>query len=175
MVVDFREGNDHRKGPRNAGENSIHMETITSSRSPKRRTLYDPCLSYLTCVTALLLITLSCNRTTAPVEGCFLNVDVAVSPEAIPSITWSPTCGMSHLTVTTVPSAPGVSEEMMWAFSLPERTPIGPAIRYGSAPTGATVWTQPRALVRGVTYQVWVYHTVGGDGLLGSGKRVFTP
>jgi len=81
---------------------------------------------------------------------------------------------MADLSVVSVPSAPGVSEETMWAFSVPERTPVGPAVRYGIAPAGATVWTQPHTLVPGATYRVWVYNTIGGDGILGSGKRVFT-
>jgi hypothetical protein len=131
-------------------------------------------LSYLTRSTALLVATLSCRGTTAPTQGCVQNVQVAASTEAIPNFTWSPACGMSNLSVVTVPSAPGVAEESMWGFTVPERTPIGPAVRYGTAPAGATVWTQPRALVPGATYRVWVYHTVGGDGLLGSGKLVFT-
>ena len=128
----------------------------------------------LTCSTALFATTLSCSGTTAPTQGCAQNVQVAASTEANPNFTWSPGCGMSHLSVVTVPSAPGVSEEIMWAFDVPERTPFGPAVRYGAAPAGAKIWTQPRALVPGATYRVWVYHTVGGDGLLGSGRLVFT-
>ncbi len=132
-------------------------------------------LSYLTRTTALLLTALGCNGT-SPVtpEGCVQNVQVAVVQGANPVFSWSPACGMSSLSVATVPSTPGVNEESMWAFSVPEQSPIGPAIRYGSAPVGATVWTQPRALVAGASYRVRVMQTVGGDVLVGSGERVFT-
>ena len=131
--------------------------------------------SYLTRMTALLLTALGCNGT-SPVtpEGCVQNVQITVVQRANPVFSWSPACGMSSLSVARVPSTPGVNEEAMWAFSLPEQSPIGPAIRYGSAPVGATVWTQPRALVAGATYRVRVYHTIGGDGLLGSGEGAFT-
>ena len=62
----------------------------------------------------------------------------------------------------------------MWAFSAPENSAIAPAIRYGSAQNGATVWTQSRPLVTGMTYRVRVALTLGGDGLLGHGEHVFT-
>jgi hypothetical protein len=132
-------------------------------------------LFYQSCVAALILTAPGCRGTTsATAEGCIRNVEVVVLPGTNPAFAWSPSCGISSLSVVTVPSAPGVSEEAMWAFSVPENSPIGPAIRYGSAPNGATVWTQSRALVTGATYRVRVALTVGGDGLLGHGDRVFT-
>jgi hypothetical protein len=130
---------------------------------------------YRSCVAASILTALACTGSTAGiVEGCNQNVEVTVLPGANPSFAWSPSCGMSSLSVVTVPSAPGVNEEAMWAFSVPENSPIGPTIHYGSAPKGATVWVEPRALVAGVTYRVRVGLTIGGDGLLGHGDRVFT-
>ena len=132
-------------------------------------------LFYQSCVAALVLTAAGCSGTTsATAEGCIRNVAVTVLPGTNPAFAWSPSCGMSSLSVVTVPSAPGINEETMWGFSVPKNSPIGPAIRYGSAPNGATVWTQPRALVRGATYRVRVMLTLGGDGLLGSGERVFT-
>jgi hypothetical protein len=130
---------------------------------------------YQSCVAALILSAPGCSGTTsATAEGCNRNVEVTVLSGANPAFAWSPSCGMSSLSVVTVPSTPGVNEETMWAFSVPENSPIGPAIRYGSAPSGATVWAQPRALVVGATYRVRVALTVGGDGLLGHGDRVFS-
>jgi hypothetical protein len=132
-------------------------------------------LFYKACVTALILTAPGCSgATSATPEGCIRNVEVTVLPGTNPSFAWSPACGMSSLSVITVPSAPGVNEETMWGFSVPENSPIGPAIRYGSAPDGATVWTQPRTLVPGARYRVRVMLTLGGDGLLGSGEREFT-
>jgi hypothetical protein len=131
-------------------------------------------LFYQSCVAALVLTAPACSGMTSAPEGCTRNVEVNVIPGANPAFVWSPSCGMSSLLIVTVPSAPGVNEETMWGFTVPENSPIGPAIRYGSAPRGATVWTQPRALVTGATYRVRVMLTVGGDGLLGSGERVFT-
>jgi hypothetical protein len=132
-------------------------------------------LFYSTRVIALLLTVLGCGGT-SPVtpEGCLQNVQVAVLAGTNPAFSWSPGCGVSSLSVATVPSTPGASEESMWAFSVPEQSPVGPPIRYGTAPVGATGWTEPRALVAGVTYRVRVRQTVGGDGLLGGGERVFT-
>ena len=131
-------------------------------------------LFYPACVIALFLAAQGCDRSSVAPEGCLRNVQVTVLPGADPTFAWSPACGMSSLSVVTVPPAPGVVEEMMWGFSVPEQSPIGPAIRYGRAPGGATVWTQPRSLVTGATYRVRVMQTVGGDGLLGSGEGVFT-
>jgi hypothetical protein len=132
-------------------------------------------LFYSTRVTALFLTTLGCSGTSsvAP-EGCVQNVQVAVLPGTYPVFSWSPACGISSLSVVTVSSTPGAIEESMWGFSVSEQSPIGPGIHYGTAPVGATVWTQPRSLVAGATYRVRVIQTVGGDGLLGSGERVFT-
>jgi hypothetical protein len=130
-------------------------------------------LFYQSCVAALILS--GCTGTTSPItEGCIQNVEIAVLPEANPAFAWAPSCGISSLSVVTVPSDPGVSEVTMWAFSVPENSPIAPGIRYGSAPNGATVWTQSRPLVTGMTYRVRVALTLGGDGLLGHGEHVFT-
>jgi len=133
-------------------------------------------LSYVTCVAALLLATVTCNGATAPAanpEGCIQNVEVTVSTQAIPVFAWSPTCGVSFLSVSIVPSAPG-TEETVWSFSVPERTPIGPAVRYGTPPASATVSTKPRALLAGATYRIRVMYIIGGDGLAGQGERLFT-
>ena len=132
--------------------------------------------SYLTRLSALLLTTLACRETTAPVarEGCVGPVQMAVRTESTPVFSWSPGCGVSHLWVVTVPSAPGVSEEIMWSFSLPESTPIGPGIRYGDTPIGIRFWTPPRALVAGASYRVRVMQTVGEDVVVAGGEKVFT-
>lgn len=127
------------------------------------------------CVIALTLSVVGCDGTSSVTpDGCIQNVQVTVLPGANPAFVWSPACGMSSLSVVTVPSVAGVSEETMWGFSVSEQSPIGPAVRYGRAPDGATVWSQPRSLVSGETYRVRVMLTLGGDGLLGSGEGVFT-
>lgn len=132
-------------------------------------------LSYVTRVAALLLAAIACNGATAPVnpEGCIQNVEVSVWTGAIPVFAWSPACGISFLSVSIVPSAPG-SEETVWSFSVPERTPIGPSVAYGTPPAGATVSTEPRALLAGATYRIRVMYIIGGDGLAGQGEGVFT-
>jgi hypothetical protein len=133
-------------------------------------------LFYATRVIGPVLVALSCRETSAvSPEACNQDVQVAVVPGASPVFSWSPACGMSSLSVVTVPSTPGVNEESVWGISVSERTPIGPAIRYGIAPAGATVWTQPHALVAGATYRVRVMQTVGGDVVIGRGERLFTP
>jgi hypothetical protein len=130
--------------------------------------------SFAATVTTLLLITLGCNgAATASPDPCLRDVQVSVIPSKTPIISWAPACGMSSLSVVTVPSSPGGSVETMWGFSVPERSPVGPVIAYGSTPPGGT-GSVPRELVAGTVYRVRVVHTVGGDGLLASGERVFT-
>lgn len=63
----------------------------------------------------------------------------------------------------------------MWGFSVPERYPLGPGIRYGEAPTGASVWTPAQPLQAGTTYRVSVMLTVGLDVAVASGTRTFVP
>jgi hypothetical protein len=124
--------------------------------------------------TAILVTTLSCKEASSiSTEGCVQNVQVTVAPETNPLFSWAPACGISFLSVVTVPSS-GAGVETVWSFSVPENNPVGPRIRYGQAPTGAAVSVAPRPLVAGATYRVRVLHTVGGDGLLGSGETVFT-
>jgi hypothetical protein len=130
-------------------------------------------LSYLTCTAALLLTTPGCSDTTSP-KACGGTVQVAVLRLPNPIFTWSPACGVSSFQVVTVPSAPGAMEESVWGFTVPEQSPIGPAVTYGIAPAGATVWQQPSALLAGGTYRVRVMQTVGLDVVVGNGERVFT-
>jgi hypothetical protein len=125
--------------------------------------------------TGLLLTALACNgASTISPQGCVQNVQVAVATGTTPLFSWAPACGISSLSVETVPSSAGGSVETVWAFFVPESNPVGPGIRYGQAPTGANVSVAPRPLVAGTNYRVRVQQTVGGDGLLGSGEAVFT-
>ena len=128
------------------------------------------------CATGLLTATLACDgsSTTSP-PGCYHNVEVAVVTGTIPLFSWAPACGMSQLSVVNPAPTVGGSEETMWSFSVSENAPVGPRIRYGDAPVGAKVWVAPRQLVPGTRYHIHVFHTVGGDGLLGSGEADFTP
>ena len=124
---------------------------------------------------ALLVTAFACEgASTIGPPGCVQNVQVAVTSEATPLFTWSPACGMSGLTVETVPSSASGSAEAVWAFFVPESNPVGPSIRYGQAPSGANVSVAARSLVAGTSYRVRLAHTVGGDGLLGSGEALFT-
>ena len=125
----------------------------------------------------LLSIALACKgaSTQGPQgpQGCLQNVQVAVSTEATPLFSWAPACGISSLLVETVPSSIGGSVQTVWGFSVPETNPVGPGIRYGQAPSGASIWSGPHPLVAGTRYHIRVAQTVGGDGLLGSGEAVF--
>ena len=130
---------------------------------------------YLIGLFALILLTLGCRDTTAPVvrEGCVGPVQVAVRQEPTPVIGWAPACGVSAVWVVTVPSA-GATEEVMWFFSVPENAPIGPSIRYGVTPAGITFWSPAQPLVTGTSYRVRVMQTVGGDVVVAGGEKVFT-
>ena len=123
----------------------------------------------------LLISALGCNGASSiSPKGCFQNVQVTVVTETTPLFSWAPACGISSLSVETVPSSAGATVETVWAFFVSESNPVGPGIRYGQAPGRANVWVAPRPLVAGTNYRVRVQHTVGGDGLLGHGEVVFT-
>src|SRR5689334_13388045 len=89
---------------------------------------------------ALLSGLLGCHDATAP-AACDGKLDVLVSPGATPTFSWSPKCGISELLVFKEPApfTAGEYEFLVWRFTVPELTPIGPGVRYGNAPRGATV------------------------------------
>ena len=121
-----------------------------------------------------LLAIVGCNEDINAPKGCAENVQLSVSSDANPLFGWSPACGMSTLFVETVPPTIAGLPETMWAFSVPEYAPIGPYVRYGSAPERATVYTEAHALIVGKEYRVRVYLTVGGDVQVASGEAIFT-
>jgi len=134
-----------------------------------------PNLFFIVSATGLLLTALACNGTSSiSPQGCVQNVQVAVATGTTPLFSWAPACGISSLSVETVPSSAGGAVETVWAFLVPENNPVGPGIRYGEAPSRANVSVAPRPLIAGTKYRVRVVQTVGGDGLLGSGEAVFT-
>jgi hypothetical protein len=133
-------------------------------------------LVLLTALTPLLLTPLGCNGTsTVSPEGCAQNVQVAVAGGTTPLFSWAPACGISSLSVESVPSSTGGDVQTVWAFSVPENSPVGPWIRYGHAPGRANVWFAAQPLVAGMSYRIRVVQTVGGDVAVGSGEAVFTP
>jgi hypothetical protein len=126
-----------------------------------------------TTAVAILATSLACHDATAPAPSpCVGSIEVGVLTTTQPTFTWSPQCGISALTVTTVSAIP--EEEVMWGFTVSEQAPLGPAIVYGTNPRGANVWTQPKHLSVGKTYRITVTYTVGGDALVASGATTFT-
>lgn len=120
---------------------------------------------------------LSCSDNTAPVypEPCDGVVQVSVSTDnaGTPVISWSPSCGMSRVAVSTV--APNrLDETPLWAFTVPENATVGPGVLYGSAPERATVSSAPQALSPGTVYRVILTQTVGGDVAVAGGEATFT-
>jgi hypothetical protein len=132
---------------------------------------------------AAALVALACTETTTPPEmelaspdgGCSGKIDVHVSFSAngAPSFDWAPRCGVSWLTVQTVPPM-GAMPVLKWAVSAPELSPIKPVIDYGVRPAGGNVQTSPTALSAGVTYRISVDQTVGLDVVVAHGDRTFT-
>lgn len=118
-----------------------------------------------------------CDSPTKPLMGCLGDVPIEISSsrEVTPGLRfrWSPPCGISTLTVSTVP-APGASPVQVWALTAPEQTPIGPSITYGVTPRGATAPHAAVPLVHGLTYRVSVAYIVGGDAIAGTGQELFT-
>jgi hypothetical protein len=118
---------------------------------------------------------IACDSPTKPITGCLGPIEISSSRQATARLRfgWSPPCGISMLTVSTVP-APGASAVQVWSFTAPEQTPIGPSITYGVTPRGATAPHAAVALVHGLTYRVSVARVVGGDGVGASGQEIFT-
>src|SRR2546423_5869513 len=120
--------------------------------------------------------TLACNSPTKPLEGCIGDIPISLSSSRVsptPRFDWSPRCGISSLTVSTVPG-PGAAPVLVWSFSAPEAAPIGPAVTYGVTPDRATAPRAAQPLVHGVTYRVSIQYIVGGDGIAGSGDEIFS-
>jgi hypothetical protein len=132
-------------------------------------------LVLFTAVTPLLLAALGCNgSSTVSPQACAQNLQVAVGDGTAPLFSWAPPCGVSSLSVETVPPATRGNVETVWAFSVPENVPVGPGIRYGHAPDRANVWFAAQPLVAGRSYRVRVTQTLGGDVVVGGGEAVFT-
>jgi len=108
--------------------------------------------------------------------GCVGNIDVHVSfapTGKMPSFDWTPHCGISSLTVQTVPFM-GAAPVLAWALSAPELNPVKPVIEYGVLPRGAKLSSGPANLAQGITYRITVDQTVGLDAVVAHGERTFT-
>jgi hypothetical protein len=119
----------------------------------------------------------ACDSPTKPLTGCLGDVPIEISSSsaATPQLrfNWSPPCGITTLTVSTVP-APGASPVQVWALDAAEQTPVGPSITYGVTPRGAIAQHVALPLVNGLTYRVSVAYVIGGDGIAASGDKLFT-
>ena len=118
-----------------------------------------------------------CDSPTKPLTGCLgdVPIEISTSSDATPRLRfdWSPPCGISTLTVSTVP-APGASPVQVWSLDAAEQMPVGPAITYGVTPRGATAPHVALPLVHGLIYRVSVAYVVGGDAIAASGDKLFT-
>jgi hypothetical protein len=117
---------------------------------------------------------LGCQDATAP-TACDRPLQVFVTSGVTPTITWAPSCGISYLSVMQAATSPGEPETLVWGFTVPELTPLGPGVRYGSLPTGATAMVPAQSLRVGATYRVYVTFLVGGDVSTSEGSRIFVP
>lgn len=126
----------------------------------------------------LVLLSASCHG--APTAAyvalpvCPRTVTVTVGPGPEPTINWAPLCGISSLSVSTIPGGPADYGTVMWSAYVNEGTPFGPDVRYGQAPAGART-QNPLALKTGTRYRVWLYQTVGQDVITSQGVAEFTP
>ena len=119
-------------------------------------------------------VSIACDSPTKPITGCLGDVPIQITSSG-PGLRfgWSPPCGISTFTVSTVP-APGASAVQVWLLTAPEQTPIGPSITYGVTPRGASTLRAAVPLVHGLTYRVSLAYTVGGDAIAASGQQIFT-
>jgi hypothetical protein len=76
-------------------------------------------LSLISAATGLLLMSLACNITSGDSpQGCAQDVQVAVARGATPLFSWAPACGISSLSVETVPATTGGSAATVRAFTV---------------------------------------------------------
>src|SRR4051812_13854788 len=108
-------------------------------------------------------------------DACSGRVEIQVSfaSNGQPSFDWTPRCGISWLTVQTVPFM-GAAPVLAWAVAAPELNPVKPVIDYGVLPRGGSLSSGPAKLVQGVTYKITVDQTVGLDASVAHGERTFT-
>ena len=128
-------------------------------------------------IAVMLAATLiACTEPTKHPAGCHGDVALAVGVTdqgpGLPLFGWSPACGISLLSVETVPPAGGAAV-LVWQLTAPEAAQIGPAIVYGRVPRGATEVHAAQQLHSGVAYRITVMSTVGGDAVVGSGTITF--
>jgi hypothetical protein len=132
----------------------------------------------LTLPACLAILSAGCHdaptATNSALPVCPRTIVVTVGPGLEPDISWSPQCGISSLSVTTIPNPPTDYGTVMWSAYVNETSPFGPGIRYGHAPAGAMTQS-PLPLKAGTRYRVWAYQTIGQDVLDSEGISEFTP
>ena len=120
----------------------------------------------------------SCSDGPTHPTGCSGDIQVSVDTHRFgptrPVFSWTPRCGTTFLTVTTVQFGIG-DPAVIWTLSVPDNLSMAPPIVYGSTPPGANTYTPAQPLVLGQTYRVDIGTTVGGDVLSAQGNAMFTP
>ncbi len=107
---------------------------------------------------AVLLASCSNGMQDVPLEDCPGDqVSVTVSGGLSPTISWTPSCGMSSLDV--FPSAGGSSLWVLYSGARSPENPFRSGIRYGHAPASALEVTGPVPLAVGTEYTVAVYRS----------------
>jgi hypothetical protein len=106
----------------------------------------------------MLLASCSNGMQDVPLEECPGDqVSVAVSGGVSPTISWTPSCGISSLDV--FPTAGGASLWVLYSGAQAPENPFRSGIRYGRPPAGALEVTGPMPLVVGTEYTVAVYRS----------------
>jgi hypothetical protein len=116
---------------------------------------------------SVLLAACSDSPQEPPLEECVDNqVTLTATQGAVPTFSWSPSCGMSSMQV--FPSSGGASVWVFYGGEQAETNPFRSPINYGHAPSGAFVATGPEPLRAGTEYTVIVYRWIGDPGGGGS-------
>lgn len=106
-------------------------------------------------------------------EGGQTTVAVSVSTGLTPRFDWTPQLGITHLTVTSLRSD-GQAVMVVWSFSASPLATVGPSVRFGLLPPGATSEGPTRPLLRGTSYRVTLERIIGGDVISVYGAATFT-
>jgi len=107
-------------------------------------------------------------------EGRQTIVAVSVSAGLTPRFDWTPQDGITHFAVTSIRSD-GQAVMVVWSFSASPLAIVGPSVRFGVLPQGATSEGPTRPLVRGTSYRVTLERIIGGDVISVYGAATFTP
>jgi hypothetical protein len=127
----------------------------------------------LAALTVVVAASIACSSTSSSLPDCTGAVTITATAGTTPRFSWTPACQVEGLIV----AFPGPGAIVWNVESASQTNTIGPGVRYGVAPAGATVVTAPAALVAGTSYAVTLFRFDDGHGgsIQSAGGLTFVP